>query len=971
MSGKEASKLNTMTTAESEALSAFLSATRDQAMDGAVRAPADPFIVKSLSPWQIELRLRKQLEAGVARLKAGPNFAAPRPQYNGPDVRIGFDAEWVTIPDGKGGYCNEVLCVTAVTKCGDLKSHYIFYPTGPARSDRPTMKAFFQAALRQAFNDKVIASMPAQVVVFGHFMRGDLASFEDFWAQKKDFRGLGKTLVSGPEGHLFEIEDVRDGNAGKKLDERASGDEGASSRQHQIDLRDSEGRRFAVRFRFMDTIRLTPGGRGLAYAGKMVGRPKLDLHKDLGIPAVEAVERPECIGMSLPARYGIGRMDLVMRDYPDQARAYALQDAEIALDYGVWMELMATQQFGLQRLPNTLAGIASAVVRNLSGGSADLASLIGRSLVTETRFNEKSRNFRTVKREVPSPGLELYYQFAANAYHGGRNECFYHGPTDVGLWYDYDLPGAYTTALVALRPIDYDNIRQELDPDAYRIDDMGFAWIEFEFPPGTRMPCIPVRGQDGQSLFFPLKGDRGDNVYVASPEIYLARRMGARIKIFQGFKAPWKSNDRIFEAFTLLVQSKRREFPKRTHPALNELWKEVGNSAYGLTAQGLKPKNAFDPKSMRSQPVGPSALTEPFMAAWTTSFIRAVLGEILAGVPADGTVVTATTDGLLTNVPLARLKLDGPLCTYFADIRERLFGRREVLDPEPKHGARQLISIAVRTTFTAIKAPGFELVCAKGSVRPDVKPEPVLQNRYMRRLYLGNHYGMQVTHEQLISAREQLTRELDLVGVKRTRTLNLRYDFKRRPVEPRMVRIGPHLERIAWNTTPWRTLSEAMSARVHVRAWCANRTRVFVNMDDYLDWQGYFEASLALREACESAGIRALQVRSDNAWGVLKRVFLQAGRQGAWGIRFERRGLTSVAKMFSEAGFETGKEDITYALRRGAPLLPHCVPWVPETEALLRVILEHFPDFEYRQAFQAIAELPNWLIEIEKGRAAE
>src|ERR1700735_4909497 len=132
--------------------------------------------------------------------------------------------------------------------------------------------------------------------------------------------------------------------------------------------------------------------------------------------------------------------------------------------------------------------------------------------------------------------------------------------------------------------------------------------------------------------------------------------------------------------------------------------------------------------------------------------------------PADGTVVTATTDGLLTNVPLERLKLDGPMCTYFADIRERLFGAREVL--EPKHGARQLVSVAVRTTFTGRKADGLELVCAKGSVKPPTRPDPVAQNRHMLKLYLRQYAGMKVAHEQLISAREQLTLEADLIELK-------------------------------------------------------------------------------------------------------------------------------------------------------------------------------------------------------------
>jgi len=899
----------------------------------------------------VRRQMKKTLAKSLKKLKAGPRLTPPAPRYFGPPVRVGFDAEWVTIPDGRGGHVNEVLCITAVLACGGRETSLIFYPRGRARQDRPTMGQFFQKLISKAMKEGALASMPDRIVAFGHFMRGDLASFGDFWSAKREFRGLGKTVVSRRGGHVLEGEEGLRLVVKGEAEGTPGGTADASSAAEQAYLRDREGRAFSVRLRFVDTIKLTPGGKGLAHVGKLIGVPKLDLHRDLGIPDTATEERPECQGMELEARYGKERMDLVFRDFRTQAEEYALNDAKIALAYGLWVEKMVREQFGLKHLPSTLAGISAALVRQLAGGGDALAALMGRETRTEQRFDAQTREFRTVKRDAVSPGLAIYYQMACNAYHGGRNECYFHGPTPVADWCDYDLPGAYTTALVALRPVDHRRIRQETDPDAFGIDDMGIAWVTFRFPAGTRFPCLPVRAANG-GLVFPLEGRQEDRVYACAPEIYLARRMGAEIEIIQGFKAPWCSEARIFEDFTRLVQTKRREFPKKTHAALNELWKEVGNSAYGLTAQGLKDKNGFDPHTMRSQPILQSPLTEPFLAAWATSFIRAVLGEILAGLPENGTVVTATTDGLLTDVPIERLKLDGPLCSYFADIRERLFGEREVLDPEPKHGARQLISVAVRTTFTARPAPGQELVCAKGSVKPDTAPEPVAQNRFMRRLYMDQYIGMKVKHEQLISAREQFTKECDLIDVKPKRALHMRYDFKRRPVRPRMQALGLRQARVAWESVPWQTLDEAEFARVRVEGWSREREKVFKTLDDYRDWEAYFEASMALRNAAAAAGIKPpFQVRKDNAWGILLRLFLQAGRQGAWGVDFPPRGLTAIAKAFTEAGFPVTKEDITYAKRRAAPLLAHCVPWVAETRQLLSVILRHFPSFDYRMAF--------------------
>ncbi len=899
----------------------------------------------------VRRQMKQALAKSLKKLNAGPRLTPPVSRYFGPPVRVGFDAEWVTVPDGKGGRVNEVLCITAELACGARKTSLIFYPRGRTRQDRPTVGQFFQRLISKALKEGTLASMPDRIVAFGHFMRGDLSSFGDFWAAKREFRGLGKTVVSRHGGHRLEGEEGLRLVARDEADDVQDGIEGVPHTPEPVYLRNSEGRAFSVRLRFVDTIKLTPGGKGLAYVGKMIGVPKLDLHRDLGIPDTATEERPECQGMELEARYGKERMDLVFRDFRDQAEEYALNDAKITLAYGLWVEKMAREQFGLKHLPSTLAGISAALVRQKAGGGDALAALMGRETRTEQRFDARTRKFRTVKRDAVSPGLAIYYQMACNAYHGGRNECFYHGPTPVGMWYDYDLPGAYTTALVALRPVDHRRIRQEADPDAFGIDDMGIAWVTFRFPAGTRFPCLPVRAANG-GLVFPLEGRQEDRVYACAPEIYLARRMGAEIEIIQGFKAPWCSETRIFEDFTRLVQTKRREFPKKTHAALNELWKEVGNSAYGLTGQGLKDKNGFDPRTMRSQPILQSPLTEPFLAAWATSFIRAVLGEILAGLPDNGTVVTATTDGLLTNVPIERLKLNGPLCSYFADIRERLFGEREVLDPEPKHGARQLISVAVRTTFTALSAPGQELVCAKGSVKPDTASDPVAQNRFMRRLYMDQYIGMKVKHEYLISAREQFTKECDLILAKPERALHMRYDFKRRPVRPRMQALGIRQARVAWESVPWRTLDEAEFARVRVEGWGRERERVFKTLEDYRDWEAYFEASVALRNAAAAAGIKPpFQIRKDNARGILLRLFLQAGRRGAWGVNFPPRELGAIAEAFTEAGFKVTKDDITYAGRRLAPLLAHCVPWVPETRELLAVILRHFPTFDYRMAF--------------------
>lgn len=79
------------------------------------------------------------------------------------------------------------------------------------------------------------------------------------------------------------------------------------------------------------------------------------------------------------------------------------------------------------------------------------------------------------------------------------------GPTSVDVWNDFDLAGAYTTGLVDLRHIDYENFKITYDVDDYKGHVLGFAFVEFNFPPDTKYPSLPVRGANNV-LFYTLSG---------------------------------------------------------------------------------------------------------------------------------------------------------------------------------------------------------------------------------------------------------------------------------------------------------------------------------------------------------------------------------------------------------------------------------------------------------------------------------
>ena len=207
--------------------------------------------------------------------------------------------------------------------------------------------------------------------------------------------------------------------------------------------------------------------------------------------------------------------------------------------------------------------------------------------------------------------------------------------------------------------LDYGKAYMVTDPHEFKGHTCGFALVKFKLPAATRFPCLPVRHQR-YGLIFPISGTS----YCTAPEIEVALNLGCDIEVVQGVIIPWVSNSKpVFEPFVRLVRQKRTSYPKKSFEEL--LWKEIGNSLYGKTGQGLKERTAFDTTSGLSKKIPPSAITNPYMASHTTGFIRAVVSEILASVPSNRSVISVTTDGFLTDATEAELDLTGPVCSRF------------------------------------------------------------------------------------------------------------------------------------------------------------------------------------------------------------------------------------------------------------------------------------------------------------------
>ena len=346
----------------------------------------------------------------------------------------------------------------------------------------------------------------------------------------------------------------------------------------------------------MDTMLLTPDRSGLAVLGEMYGLPKVELPPGM-----------------------IQHMDKLLENDPELYERYAIRDPVISALHAWAMAQFAREHFGKQEPPITLGSLAVKHVKAIwEQNGIDHHAVLGTQTMKEKKFNPKLGRCTTTNRSVHTAAVHEHEALATECYHGGRNEAYEFGFTPIDLWTDFDLAGAYTTAMAAIRIPDYAATRVNYDPADYKADVLGLARISFKFPPETRLPCLPVRVDNG--LIFPLQGETN----VASPEIELALGMGAEIHIQHGVIIPWVSEVRPFEVFSKSIRDRRAEHDKGS--IRERTWKEIGNSLYGKLAQGLHEKRVFDSRSSDMKKLTPSAITQPALAAYTTSLVRAVLG---------------------------------------------------------------------------------------------------------------------------------------------------------------------------------------------------------------------------------------------------------------------------------------------------------------------------------------------------------
>jgi hypothetical protein len=533
--------------------------------------------------------------------------------------------------------------------------------------------------------------------------------------------------------------------------------------------------------------------------------------------------------LTLPDGHDKGEMERLRREEPAAFVCYAARDAEITRR---WVEHMCGSNV---QVPVTLGGQAATLLREAimeaRAWSQEDFDFQWRGLTTtaETYVDGKTGKMRRRKVIVPRPEAALLLTAAGHAYYGGRNEGFVYGIHHANApagWSDFDLAGAYPTAMCLVGDPDYSApptvLTGRLGRDVVKPNSWLFGHVRFRFPAGTMYPCLPVKDPFGRGLIFPLEGE----TWASAPELWLALKAGCEIDLTQpAFLLPTTEHYSLRDGMRGLVQARAEAeamYGKKSAQALAA--KERANSAYGKLAQGLAGKRAFSTRHAATQAIPPSPITSAPQAALTTGLVRAVVSAAMMQLHDLGyRIASVTTDGFLTDAPLevlTGLDLHG-LREGFEAARRGLVGSDTIW--ELKHRARTLVMLKTRGGFGigpinehALPSAGAGYKLTGAAVKERV--ERVGKPAALAELFLNRTGRIGFGFHALPSPRDYVLHNADGVGKEVTKEISWEWDYKREPTpgSDRMETVtidGTQYAHVSYDTRPWVNIDAFSNAR--------------------------------------------------------------------------------------------------------------------------------------------------------------
>jgi hypothetical protein len=743
---------------------------------------------------------------------------------------------------------------------------------------RLSLEGMIKDVLSAGMENRTLKTWPKKVHLAVHWSLADLTSFSNFDALKTVFDGLRKTYATVQDPFCFYF-----------------WDRNHNKREIELSL--------------FDTTLLAPDVRKLEVLGEMLGDKKVEI-PDGAIEDMRTFSKAD----------------------PELFREYGLADARIAAKWLVFTTGIANELLGTDEPPPTLGNIATNLVLDLwEKHGIDRLEVLGRE-----RFKDETGKWQ----ERFQTERDSFENDARSAFHGGRNETYFFGATEEDDWYDWDLVGAYVTALSTLGIPDWKRIGNPRSLHEFGPNTYGAALVKFSFPEHVRFPCLPVRGEN--SLIFPLQGVS----MATAPEIELALSYGARMRILNdiAYIMPMKEGH-PFELLSQLVTDRRTELEARLGPdsAPEKMIKTIGNSAYGKLAQGLRRRRVFDTRAALMTEIPASRITNPYMAAHVTGLIRAVLAEILNAIPREYQIVSATTDGFITNAPTPEVHAaaEGRLSTYLMEARRRFDPKAKAII-KLKHQVRQVVAWRTRGQATSKvgEADGIEgILLAKAGIsvpRGHEDPNGFIIEKFINR-------DPAAPKDEVVRGRG--LREIYEAGGRVDYNMKLLfianrmdYDWKRvRSRAPGSVGTRPirGIDHVFFSTT---ALPSAESYALLRHEWTnfSKGKETFLKTEEDLR---NFESYLSVVRTRGLAKPR----NGDTGVTILLRMFLR-------GYVRSRLGLDQVltnaqlAAALTQVGFKVKVSDVENAVR--FQMIEGCLRLTPEVKAAISVLKSRFPTFD-------------------------
>ncbi|MCJ8320955.1 MAG: hypothetical protein HRT52_19980 [Colwellia sp.] len=837
-----------------------------------------------------------------------------------------------------------VLSYQYVVSFEGKKCKGIFFTDSGHKKHRLSFEEFLANVIKDALQKKVLTKWPEHIILVAHYLKADLFTFSNAF---KDI----KTLVSSVRKTVASLRDGYGVDLGKEFRKRID--------DTPYKLNDGSNNTYSILITFYDSMLFAPAGfQSLKKIGELVGLPK----------------------EVIPTPYDISRMAEYLENDREGFIKYAINDAEIAclhLEKVIQYECIDN---GNKYLSHTIGSLAVKAFKetlleqykknfNISDdittkdeGYIEYQNIaFGKEKVVTEKWLTKTGTTESIPITKTSYMFKtvphIFQQLAIECYHGGRNECYITGPTEIDTWYDFDAPSCYTVILNGLRRLDFDNLKFSNKISNFLGDVYGLLRVKFKFPDDTLYPSLPVRA-DPYGLLYPLEGI----CFCTAAELEVAHEQNAELDILQGLYIPWIDDDRIFTPFMKLVRSKRQHYKTKeyTNDFLEKFWKEKGNSCYGRLALALQPKRVFDIQSGNMKYLEQGELTNAYFAAYVSGTARALLSSLLIGVPSDKKVLALTTDGFTTNATLDEINKKSPVCNRFRELFHMIDPKGgEIL--EEKHRMKQVILMKTRGYTTSVRDDDPEwntrYINARAGVQlPDDedvdedKPEVWVLNKYLTR-----KPGTTYTNKSLTPSQMMFLFDRDMLSITKKQLLNWEPDYKRDLIPNGLVAVGDkfHIQCIS---KPHRNVEKMKRKRACFDTWRENNC--LKTLEDWDNWDEYFKLSTNLKR--EGKGNHMNIKKGEDSANIFKRFFLRIWMQEQCGVAKGNMKQNALAKWISS--LDGGIYPVNAAAVSAAKKEKIFYGKFPITKGianLLKHLVNRFPTLDYEPLFnkEALDEL--------------